>query len=250
MWRSRPDITSRIVASLIGWVMILVTMNVETFKTGLTVFIGNATIYLTSYWPILSVLVSWYVRRRWKCLSLKSKKNKFRLQLYLHASYLDRHLEINSENWLRTQLYDKRDDFNFPIVNFPFICSNIPSASAYAVYISQLIRYSSDCGSYQDFLERGLLLTRKLLNKVITRVSFLVRQAVCNTTGHTTTSLFNGDARTTRICRKPIFRSSHAFYTRNSTQLYKKSFNYQNDMKKKPTMKWMPSIREVGPYNI
>jgi hypothetical protein len=66
---------------------------------------------------------------------------------------------------LRTKLYDKRDDFNFPIVNFPFICSNIPAAPAYGVYISQLIRYSRACGSYQDFLDRGLLLIRKLLNQ-------------------------------------------------------------------------------------
>jgi hypothetical protein len=51
-------------------------------------------------------------------------------------------------------LYDKRDDFNFPIVNFPFICSNIPAAPAYGVYISQLIRYSRACGSYQDFLDK------------------------------------------------------------------------------------------------
>jgi hypothetical protein len=36
------------------------------------------------------------------------------------ASYLDLHLEIDSERRLRTKLYDKRDDFNFPIVNFPF----------------------------------------------------------------------------------------------------------------------------------
>jgi hypothetical protein len=60
---------------------------------------------------------------------------------------------------------DKRDDFNFPIVNFPFICCNIPAAPAYGVYISQLIRYSRACGFYQDFLDRGLLLTRKLLNQ-------------------------------------------------------------------------------------
>ena len=33
------------------------------------------------------------------------------------ASYLDLHLEIDSEGRLRTKLYDKRDDFNFPIVN-------------------------------------------------------------------------------------------------------------------------------------
>ena len=57
-------------------------------------------------------------------------------------------------------LYYKNDDFNFPIVNFPFKCSNIPAAPAYGVYISQLIRYSRACGSYPDFLDRGLLLTR------------------------------------------------------------------------------------------
>ena len=55
------------------------------------------------------------------------------------ASYLDLHLEIDSESRLRTKLYDKRDDFNFPIVNFPFICSNIPAAPAYGVYLSQMI---------------------------------------------------------------------------------------------------------------
>ena len=49
-------------------------------------------------------------------------------------------------------------------MNFPLICSNIP-APAYGIYISQLMRYSRAGGSYQDFLDRGLLLTRKLLNK-------------------------------------------------------------------------------------
>jgi hypothetical protein len=66
---------------------------------------------------------------------------------------------------LRTKLYDKRDDFNFPIVNFPFICSNIPAGPAYAVCISQMLLYSRACGSHQDFLDRGLLITRKLLNQ-------------------------------------------------------------------------------------
>ena len=82
-----------------------------------------------------------------------------------YASFLDIHLQIDSEGRLRTKLYDKKDHFNFPIVNFPFICSNIPAAPAYGVYISQLIRYSRPCGSYQNFLDRGLLLTRKLPNQ-------------------------------------------------------------------------------------
>ena len=81
------------------------------------------------------------------------------------ALYLDLHLEIHSDGRLRTKPYDKGDDFNFPIVNLPFICSNIPAAPAYGVYTSQLIRYSRACGSYQDFLDRWLLLTRKILNQ-------------------------------------------------------------------------------------
>ena len=48
---------------------------------------------------------------------------------YRSASYLDLHLEIDSEGLLRTKLYDKRDDFNFPIVN-------IPAAPEYEIYIS------------------------------------------------------------------------------------------------------------------
>ena len=78
------------------------------------------------------------------------------------ALYLDLHLEIDSEVRIRTKLLD---DFNFLIVNFPFICSNIPAAPVYGVYLSQLIRYSRACCSYQDFLDRGLLLTRTLLNQ-------------------------------------------------------------------------------------
>ena len=83
------------------------------------------------------------------------------------ASYLDLHVEIDKEGRFETKLYDKRDDFSFPIVNFPFLSSNILAAPTYRVYryISQLIRYSRACISYHDFLDKGLLLTRKLLNQ-------------------------------------------------------------------------------------
>ena len=53
----------------------------------------------------------------------------------------------------------------FPIVNFPFLSSNIPSAPAYGVYVSQLIRYARACSNYQDFMERGKVLTTQLLSK-------------------------------------------------------------------------------------
>jgi hypothetical protein len=52
------------------------------------------------------------------------------------ASYLDVLLNIDVDRKLTTQLYDKRDDFNFAIVSFPYTCSNIPLSPAYGVYIS------------------------------------------------------------------------------------------------------------------
>jgi len=54
---------------------------------------------------------------------------------------------------------------NIAIMNFLFICSNIPAVLAYEVYLSQLIRYSRACGSHHDLPDRGLLLTMKLLNQ-------------------------------------------------------------------------------------
>jgi hypothetical protein len=37
------------------------------------------------------------------------------------ASYLDVLLNIDADRKLTTQLYDKRDDLSFTIVNFPYI---------------------------------------------------------------------------------------------------------------------------------
>jgi len=42
------------------------------------------------------------------------------------ASYLDLYLEYDINGALTTKLCDKRDDFNFPIVNYPFLDSNTP----------------------------------------------------------------------------------------------------------------------------
>ena len=43
------------------------------------------------------------------------------------ASYLDLLLSIGRDDQLHTSIYDKRDDFNFHITNFPFLTSNIPT---------------------------------------------------------------------------------------------------------------------------
>ena len=81
------------------------------------------------------------------------------------ASYLDLLFIRDKNNNITTKLYDKRDVFGFHIVNFPSMSSNIPSAPAYGVYASQLIRYARCCSNYSDFLLRHRALVTRLLSQ-------------------------------------------------------------------------------------
>ena len=74
-------------------------------------------------------------------------------------------LSIGRDGQLHTSIYDKRDDFNFHITNFPFLSSNIPTSPAYGVFISQLIRYARACSSYGCFILRATRLSNKLLEQ-------------------------------------------------------------------------------------
>ena len=80
------------------------------------------------------------------------------------ANYLELTFIVGNNNRLYTKLYDKRDDFNFHIVKFPFLSSNIPSGPAYGVYILQLIRYARCCTYYDDFAYCHKLLMDRLFS--------------------------------------------------------------------------------------
>ena len=81
------------------------------------------------------------------------------------TSYLNLLFTRDRSNNITTKLYDKRDAFGFHIVNFPFMSSNIPSAPAYGVYASQLVRYARCCSNYSDFLIRHRALVKRLLSQ-------------------------------------------------------------------------------------
>ena len=62
-------------------------------------------------------------------------------------------------------IYDKRDDFDFEIVNFPFLDGDVPRSTSYGVYISQLIRFARASSHVADFNTCSKLLTQKLLKQ-------------------------------------------------------------------------------------
>ena len=58
------------------------------------------------------------------------------------APFLDLNLSITNDI-VSSRIYNKRDDFNFDIVNFPFLYGDVPRSPSYGVFISQLIRFAS-----------------------------------------------------------------------------------------------------------
>ena len=70
------------------------------------------------------------------------------------APSLDLHLSI-SNGFVSSKMYDKRDDFAFDMVNFPFLDGDVPRSSSYGVYISQLMRFAGVSSHVTDFNARN-----------------------------------------------------------------------------------------------
>ena len=64
-----------------------------------------------------------------------------------------------------TKIYDKRDDFDFEIVNFPFLDGDVQRSTSHGVYISQVIRFAIASSYVTDFNTPNILLTQKLLKQ-------------------------------------------------------------------------------------
>ena len=78
------------------------------------------------------------------------------------AAFLNLFLSIYN-NIVSTKVYDKRNDFDFEMVNFPFLDGDYPCSTSYGVFISQLIRFARASSHVADFNSRNKLLTQKLL---------------------------------------------------------------------------------------
>ena len=77
-------------------------------------------------------------------------------------NYLDINITCDDHSNLLFSVYDKRDYFNFDIINFPYLDSCIPRKPALGIFLSQLIRYARICSSFEDYCRRSLTLSERL----------------------------------------------------------------------------------------
>ena len=83
------------------------------------------------------------------------------LSCHTEAPFLDFDLSITN-GIVSSKIYNKPDDFNFEIVNFPFLDGDTPCSPSYGVYIWELIRFARLCPDVDDFNNRYLFLNAKL----------------------------------------------------------------------------------------
>ena len=87
------------------------------------------------------------------------------------APFWDFHLSI--AKWIYFFLnHDKRDDFDFDKVNFPFLDDDVPRRAFYGVYIALLTWFARVCNHVLDFNARNKCLTAKLLQQPIGIIKF------------------------------------------------------------------------------
>ena len=87
------------------------------------------------------------------------------------APFLDLHLSI-ANGFVSSKIYDKRDDFDFDIVNFPFLDGDVPHRASYGVYISQLIRFARVCNHVADFNARNKCLQPHFFSRAVGIINF------------------------------------------------------------------------------
>ena len=112
------------------------------------------TIFLT-----LTILIL----KEWSTKFIHLNSNLIKLILQLpRPPFWGLHLSILN-GFVSSKIYDKRNDFDFDIINFPFLDGDVPRRPSYGVYISQLIRFARVCSHVDDFNTRTKCLTAKLL---------------------------------------------------------------------------------------
>ena len=87
------------------------------------------------------------------------------------TSFLDLNITVIG-NDTHTSVYDKSDDFGFPIVNFPWLSGDVPRLPLCGIYISKLVRFARCCTSVFDFHSKNLQITSKILTQFTDITSF------------------------------------------------------------------------------
>ena len=133
--------------------------------------------------------------------------NKANTPVDKETSFFDLNKKVIGSD-VHTSVYDKRDDFGFPIVNFPWLSGDIPRLPSYGVNISQLVRFARCCTIVSDSRSKNLQITSTLLTQGY-RYHRSFEHHLESSSGHTLTFYLNfAKYRFKILCRKESLTKS------------------------------------------
>ena len=80
------------------------------------------------------------------------------------CNYLDLCISIYRGSF-RVVRYDKREDYSFKVISYPFLDGNVPKNLSYGVFISQLVRFTNINTTLNGFLKDVSGLIVKLVSQ-------------------------------------------------------------------------------------
>ena len=80
------------------------------------------------------------------------------------CTFLDLNISIEDGKF-KYKSYDKRLDYNFDIINYPDLKSNVPHNPSYGIFNSQLIRFCEINGEIVNFTSDIISLVHKLIKQ-------------------------------------------------------------------------------------
>ena len=81
-----------------------------------------------------------------------------------NVNYLDLNIDIKHSS-ISVSVFNKTDDFDFPVVSLTFPQSNIPMIVGYNVFYSQILRFGNTCTNLDTFTLNLNKLFQKLSNR-------------------------------------------------------------------------------------
>ena len=90
----------------------------------------------------------------------------------VHSLVQNKRVKMLNMVLLKLTNNNKRDGFDFDIVNFPFLDGDVPRSTSYGVYISQLIRFARESSHVDDFYTRNEVRQQNFSNKDIHIINF------------------------------------------------------------------------------
>ena len=105
----------------------------------------------TDIWTRFKTLIMFILTLRLVIYTLQSSNLIKPISLIFEYRSCNFRLALSiSNDIVSTKIYDKRNDFDFEIVNFPFLDGDVPRSTSYGVYISQLIRFARAFSYFTD----------------------------------------------------------------------------------------------------